>query len=67
MRANKDELIEKALATWQPRASRKLTREDAREIIENFTGFFRTLLEWEAAVKDSTDIVPVGDEQQHEN
>ena len=33
--------------------SRRLTREDARQIVENVTGFFNTLLEWDAAVRDS--------------
>jgi hypothetical protein len=41
-------LVELALAAWQPRAKRELTREDGREIIANVTGFFRVLREWAA-------------------
>jgi hypothetical protein len=34
---------------WQPRVGRDLTREDARQIIYNVTGFFSLLAEWSAA------------------
>ena len=34
---------------WQSRTSRRLSREDAREISSNITGFFQVLLEWDAA------------------
>lgn len=40
--------LDKTVAFWQPRASRKLTREDARQMIENVSGFFLVLAEWEA-------------------
>jgi hypothetical protein len=42
-------LLDRTLEVWQPRTSRKLTREDARQIVENVNGFFRILLEWEMA------------------
>jgi hypothetical protein len=42
-------LLDQTLEVWQPRTSRKLTREDARQIVENVTGFVRILLEWEMA------------------
>jgi hypothetical protein len=41
------DFIEQTIAIWQKRTDRKLTREDAREIIENITGFFTILHEWE--------------------
>ena len=41
------DLIDQTIAIWQPRTKRKLTREDGREIIENMTGFFRILQEWD--------------------
>ncbi|MEJ0076846.1 MAG: hypothetical protein WDO17_15620 [Alphaproteobacteria bacterium] len=44
--------IDETLAFWQPRAQRQLTREDAREIIENVAGFFSVLLEWDAAERE---------------
>ena len=34
---------------WQPRLGRDLSREDARQIIENVTGFFAILAEWSRA------------------
>ena len=53
---NQDEcqLIARTGETWQPRAGRNLSDEDAREIAENVTGFFRLLLEWEAREKGLT-------------
>ena len=41
--------LERTLQVWQPRASKALTYEDARQIFENVTGFFKILKEWEAA------------------
>lgn len=34
-----------------PRYGRKLTREEAREILANLTGFFEILLEWDREAK----------------
>ena len=41
------EFIDQTIAIWQKRTERKLAREDGREIIENITGFFSILQEWE--------------------
>jgi hypothetical protein len=41
------DFIDQTIAIWQPRTRRQLTREDGREIIENMTGFFRVLQEWD--------------------
>jgi hypothetical protein len=43
------QLIDQTLEFWQARSSKTLTREDAREIIENVTGFFQILQEWQLA------------------
>jgi hypothetical protein len=37
---------------WQPRTSRPLTAEDAREITANLVGFFRLLAEWDRRDKE---------------
>jgi hypothetical protein len=42
------ERIARTLQVWSRRSTRPLTEEDAREIAENMTGFFRVLLEWKA-------------------
>jgi hypothetical protein len=42
------QLLDETIAFWQPRVGRELSREDARQILENLTGFFRTLARWEA-------------------
>ena len=39
--------IEDAIAFWEPRLGRSISREEAREIIDNLTVFFRLLLEFE--------------------
>ena len=43
-----DERIARTIELWSRRSTRPLTEEDAREIAENMTGFFRVLLEWKA-------------------
>ena len=48
------QLIARTKETWQPRAACSLSDEDAREIAENVTGFFRLLLDWEACEKERT-------------
>ena len=40
--------VRTALRLWQPRVSRPLSEEDAREIAENLLGFFRVLAEWDS-------------------
>jgi hypothetical protein len=44
--AANDNLIDRTIALWQPRLRRDLSREDARQIVENVTGFFKLLAEW---------------------
>ncbi len=45
----KDELIGRTRQVWQPRFGRDLTREDARQIAANVSGFFSVLAEWSRA------------------
>lgn len=49
MRKIQNQLIARTLGFWQGRSSQTLTREDARDIIENVSGFFRVLQKWDAA------------------
>jgi len=41
-----DDLIVRTHKVWQPRLGRELSREDARQIAANMTGFFSVLIEW---------------------
>ena len=41
-----ENLIDRTLELWQPRLRRELSREDARQILENVTGFFSLLSQW---------------------
>jgi hypothetical protein len=47
--AANDNLIDRTIGLWRPRSQRDLSCEDARQIIENVTGFFSTLHEWSRA------------------
>ena len=47
--AANDNLIDRTRAVWQPRLGRDLSREDARQITENVTGFFSILEQWSRA------------------
>jgi hypothetical protein len=48
-----DDLIERTRNLWQPRLGFDLSREDARQITENVTGFFELLVEWSRAEMSS--------------
>jgi hypothetical protein len=45
----KDQLVAHTCHVWQPRLGRDLSREDARQIAQNVTGFFALLAEWSRA------------------
>jgi hypothetical protein len=47
--ANDHNLIDRTRVVWQPRLGRDLSREEARQIAENITGFFAVLAEWSRA------------------
>jgi len=38
--------LREAVEFWQARSGRKVSREDARQITENLTGFFSVLERW---------------------
>lgn len=70
--AANDNLIDRTLALWHPRLRRDLSREDARQIVENFTGFFKLLAEWSrvempapANDNDTRAGVPVAEKEKH--
>jgi hypothetical protein len=43
------DLIKRTLEIWRPRAGDNLTNEDARQVVENVTGFFSILANWARA------------------
>jgi hypothetical protein len=45
----KDDLTRRTRQVWQRRLGRDLSREDARQIAANVTGFFSVLAEWSRA------------------
>jgi hypothetical protein len=48
------DILDETIRRWQPRyPDRTLTREDARQIIENVSGFFSILQRWADAVPDA--------------
>jgi hypothetical protein len=42
----KDDLIRRTRQVWQPRLGCDLSCEDARQIVENVSGFFAVLADW---------------------
>jgi hypothetical protein len=54
----KTDILQQTLDFWQRRTPHTLTPEDARQIVENISGFFRILLEWEHAERRSAIAVP---------
>lgn len=72
-RAIDDSFLDRTIQLFQPRMNRPLSREDARQIVENMTGFFQTLAEWEraerAGINDRTgpksNIVDSGNKTAH--
>jgi hypothetical protein len=49
MRENEEQFLNQSLEFWQPHSPRLLNREDARQIAENLTSFFRIISEWNFA------------------
>jgi hypothetical protein len=49
LHAANDNLIDRTRELWSPRLGRDLSREDARQIVKNVTGFFAVLTEWSRA------------------
>ena len=49
LNAANDNLIDRTIETWRTRTERDLSREDARQIVENVTSFFSILAEWSRA------------------
>jgi hypothetical protein len=45
-------LIDQTLEVWRPHSRKELSRDDARQIIHNATGFFSVLAEWARAESD---------------
>jgi hypothetical protein len=64
--AANDNLIEWTCRLWQPRIGRNLSREDARQIAENVTGFLAILAEWSRAERlpasndNNAQVAPIG-------
>jgi hypothetical protein len=52
--AANDNLIDRTRQVWQPRLGRDVSREDARQITQNVTGFFGILAEWSRGEKLAT-------------
>ena len=69
--AANDNLIDRTRQVWQPRLGHDISREDARQIAENVTGFFSVLAEWARAeqavpANDTDKTVQDGGEVSHE-
>ena len=67
-RAANDDQIDRTRQVWNPRMGRDLSREDARQVAENVTGFFAVLAEWSRAEKLAAvnDVAPIDGEVRYE-
>jgi hypothetical protein len=70
--AASDKLISHTCQFWRSRLGRELSREDARQIAENVTGFFSVLYEWSRdeclmPTIDSGAVHPRGDSDNRRN
>lgn len=52
-----DDLVGRTRKVWQPRLGRELSREDARQIAANMTGFFAVLAKWSSAERPSPPVI----------
>jgi hypothetical protein len=59
-------MIDRTRAFWSRKTGRILSREDAREILTNVTGFFQLLGEWDRKLqaKSEQEDVSCGDSNQ---
>ena len=53
MQHKRKQFLDATRQFWQSRTHTPLTHEDARQIAENISGFFRILSEWEAAERSA--------------
>ena len=53
-------LLDETIALWQPHYARRLSDEDARDIIDNLSEYFRILLKWRAAGQTNGDQIQQG-------
>jgi len=51
MEGSKSQLLDQTKWFWQARTGKPISDEDAREIIENMTRFFKILMEWDEKAK----------------
>jgi len=42
-------LIQETVSFWEKRYGRQVSLEEAREMIDNIVGFFKTLSEWDSS------------------
>lgn len=53
------ELIEQTISVFENRTGREISQEEARQAVENISGFFRVLQEWaEAESKEGGEELP---------
>jgi hypothetical protein len=47
------ELIEETISVFERQTGREISHEEARQALENISGFFRVLQEWEDAEEEA--------------
>ncbi len=57
-----DALLERTLEVFQPHSAQRLTRADAREIVEDVSSFLSLLAEWDREARAGASEPPVRSE-----
>jgi hypothetical protein len=50
MKSTDPDLVEQTIHLWRHRTGEAISREDAKEMMNNIAGFFRVLLEWDRKI-----------------
>jgi len=50
MREDRERFINRTREFWQSRSAGTISREDARQIIQNISGFFEILANWQTTI-----------------
>ena len=52
MRSTKPDLVDQTIHLWRHRTGEVISREDAKEMMNNIAGFFQVLSDWNSKIHD---------------
>lgn len=63
MQKKKEDIIKDTVEFWKKRTDKEFSPEDAKEIINNISGFFQILAEWDRKDKEQLQDLPKQDQE----